>query len=826
MADRKPKQDGGAPAGAGDVARILAELRDTLLTELDGRLQSMIQAADSTLFELARSSPPKQLPGFLNARHLLRADAARSALVEQFRTAVGRRLQAAETPESIAAAQLALRGNEEVEENIQLADMAVRAGGDCDDLLQDLAGRFETLRQQQQDFPGISSISPLGLCEAFVSAVTALPEGTAARGALNRLFEHSVLPRLRPLYAGIVAVCERHGIRASPTRAADRRAARTQTAGLDSATAEMLRRVHEGHAPRVENNAESPSGFLPDFKPAFSDADLALLLLDAAQGKRVAGLDQAQLRMLSHRANLAARMINDILDDPQIPPQLHALVEAFRFPAIKAALADTAFFTDPQHPVRGLINDMASMAGDSRIGGHDASLRFDGWARRVLRQAQLGAADVRDRMVAGRPLQASDIEAFLIEQAKQHQQRRTDLLRRVREVVDQELELCTATCSLPDPVWPLLRNGWGPMMASHLLRNGPESQLYRSGMDLLHRVLYALNPESPNARTPAERAALRVELFRALTGVGMPKERAKELLQGLDQALDSLGRSDVPGTGAAQPRPSAAPASVDEAPEWEPLSATMEITLTGSSRRRRDESAEAPPAPAAKPVAAAAAVTDAASAALATEAELEMLSATTEIPLTMAATGPAPVETLPQEEVPAKEAAEEAAPVATAAQAEPTEAAAHATDFDATLPVSAFLADSEIAELAREMDATPAPATIACLPLDLPTPQQLLDQLLRVGAWFRVYDKRSQGTRWLKLTSWFPQVRRASFSEFDGHNPLTVTAADLLEDLLEGRSEPIDIPPQTVLILQALRQQHADGRQQADGEAGSASMVA
>lgn len=774
-----------APTTA-DATTLLGELRESLLAEMEQRLQSMMQAADTLLFELARSSPPAQLPGFLNARHLLRSEGARATLTAGFREALQRRLNPA-TARDTKAQQLALRGNDEVEDSIRLADMAVRAGSSCEAQIQDLSTRFDTLRGLLPDFPPVGSLTPLGLCEAFATAVGALPEGTTARGALNRLFEQTVLTQLRPIYAEAVACCERRGILPAARRG---RSAESS----ERATASMLQKVQSGEPLLPGEQAAGVSGFLPDFSAGFSDADLAQLLLQALQGQAATGFDLPQTRLMKQRAGLVGRMIDEILDDPQIPPRLHPLIEAFRFPAIKAALADASFFTNRQHPVRVLINDMADMAGDTRIGGADALQRFDGWARRVLRQANLAAATVRERLAGTQPLAAGEVESFLLEQGRQQQERHKALLRKVREVVDQELELCTATSGLPDPVWPLLRSGWGPMMASHLLHQGPDSQVYRSGMELLHRVLQALNPETPNARTPAERATLRVDLFKALTAVGMPRERAHELLKGLDQALNGFSRQDPPGTGAASV--TAPPAAAD----WEPLSATMEITLKRPSRPLPE------PAPARE---------------LPSEAELEALARTTEIARELQA------QPLAAAVMTRAETIAEAPPAALAADTPAEEAALADAIADAIMDSVASSAEisedvaAEAAEIAAvfaepaaETDANPADeatvAGIATLPLELPTPQRLLEQLLRVGAWFRVYDRRSQGTRWLKLNSWFPQVKRASFTEFDGHNALTVTAADLLEDLLEGRSEPIDIPPQTVLVLQALRQQHAE----------------
>ena len=87
---------------------------------------------------------------------------------------------------------------------------------------------------------------------------------------------------------------------------------------------------------------------------------------------------------------------------------------------------------------------------------------------------------------------------------------------------------------MPETLEPLLRSGWGPMMAMRLLRHGHDSELWRAGMELLHRVLFALNPKSPNARTAAQREALS-ELV-----LGLSHDRPGATLEEVGQLMQRL----------------------------------------------------------------------------------------------------------------------------------------------------------------------------------------------------------------------------------------------------------------------------------------------
>lgn len=834
-----PLHDSPSAAGTAglDPAQFTAELRGLVLRVLGSRLQAMLNGADNALFELARKNPIKRMPGFLDARHQLRDAMARVRLTENFARALADQFKQQPADASSASdPELALRGNDEVEAAILLTDMAARAGSTYAVPLQELANRLETLARMTPAAPDAACLSPLSFCEAYSEGLKSLGGPAGMRIALSKLFERTVLVDLKPLYAEALALCDRHGLQAGSTplaRPAPATAARSQAPApapattLDAATAALLQRVLEGRAPRL--GGDRHSGFLPGFAPSFTDADLAAELIRAATGTAVPDIGAQQLSAMTQRAGLVGRMFNDILADPQVPRALSGVVEAFRFPAIKAALADPAFFSDARHPVRSLVNDMASMASATRINGADSVTRLESWARRVLHQAELDAQGVRDKARTSEPLPPAQVKCFLTEQSRQVQERRDTLLQKVRQAVDQELELNTIAHHVPESIQPLLRSGWGPMMASHLLRHGPESQPYRSGMELLHRVLFALNPDSPNARTPAERAQLRRDLLASLTGVGMAPDRVQDLLKGLDLTLDTFEARDPPGIGAAQAEPAVAAAA--------PTPAAVPATATASESIAEpaiaDTAADAAVAAGLvheEPVAEATAVvvaTPEPEPVAVTTAAIE-IAAPVEVAMPIAEAAVADPETEPVAEASAQapridEVVVAAAIAVTAPAPEAMAATTSAAIGIAVLPAAAAAPEPAAETAAEPVAAAPAPATVICLPLELPRPQRFLEQLLRIGAWFRIYDRQTQGTRWLKLNSWFPQVQRASFAEFDGHNMLTVTARDLLEDLLQGRSEPIDIPPQAVMILQALRQQHAE--QGAAGEP-SVSLVA
>lgn len=701
---------------------LLQELRSLILGATGERLSRMFDGADDFLFEMSeKAGTNDQQRVYFDTMRAIRL--GRANIGEHFEAQLGKTIDRSPASRSAAAEidleHLTLQDSEELEETIALSNMAGKAEGIYRNALWELDRRLEWLLRHSTLQLSPKAFAPSGFCDAFCASLKLLQIEFSIKLVLYKLFDRLVMGDLGALYTEILALFDRYGVQADKSAQAPPRPAAgampTPAASgatgapsmpdlgnlppLDPQTLQLLQQfggmpgmpgmpgmsgapggmpgMPGGLAAGGTPGAGSYSGSL--LGGGYADAVLASELVAAARGQSVQGLDPGHAWAMTQRAGLVGRMFNDIVADQNLPRGVTGALEALRFPVIKTALSDITFFSDPNHPVRSLVNDLGSMAAATRAGGAEAMGRFEELARKVKQQFDINAETVRPKAREAAPLEEGAIESFLDQQLAQGRERRKVIVEKVRKVVAQELELNTLAQPIPEAVDPLLRSGWGPMMAMRLLRHGHDSEIWRSGMELLHRVLFALNPKSPNARTQAEREALRRDLAVALAEVGMPESRIDSLLQGLDSALDDV-----------------------------------EVEAT-----RRPAAAEAPPMP--------------------------------------------------------------------AGSADPAPSAA--TDAD------------------PEQEQAPAPE-VAVVPKPAADPEQLLEQLLVIGSWFRVYDRAHLDTRWLKVMSWYPQTQRVSFAEFDGKNVLTQHTRDLIEDLILGRSEPIDPVPSALHLLKALRESH------------------
>jgi len=77
----------------------------------------------------------------------------------------------------------------------------------------------------------------------------------------------------------------------------------------------------------------------------------------------------------------------------------------------------------------------------------------------------------------------------------------------------------------------------------------------------------------------------------------------------------------------------------------------------------------------------------------------------------------------------------------------------------------------------------------------MPDPVTLLDLLMVLSSWFRVYDHDRGQNRWLKVVAHHPADGIVTFAEFNGQNKLQLRTQVFLDDLVAGRAEPIDLGP-------------------------------
>ncbi len=104
----------------------------------------------------------------------------------------------------------------------------------------------------------------------------------------------------------------------------------------------------------------------------------------------------------------------------------------------------------------------------------------------------------------------------------------------------------------------------------------------------------------------------------------------------------------------------------------------------------------------------------------------------------------------------------------------------------------------------------PAPIKAAPNPQREAARHKTLRDYLTLGAWFRIFNRKNSETNWMRLLEHERDVTFLVFGGFDAENKLMVPYTEFEEDLISGRSEPLDPPPSFETALQTARRQASD----------------
>ena len=239
--------------------------------------------------------------------------------------------------------------------------------------------------------------------------------------------------------------------------------------------------------------------------------------------------------------DVVGSLFEQILADPKVPPQMARHIARLQLPVLRAALGDASFFSSRRHPVRKLVNRMASLG-----------VAFDDFSEVPGQQFLALVRGLVDDIVSGDFDQMAlyegtldKLESFAAEQAQRDvednskassllDQRETDLLLHQRYV--QQLHAGLAPVAMDDFMRKFLTQVWGQAMMKAAATQGGDSELAKrlklAGRDLVMSV----QPKG----SPADRKAFLVrlpqlmkDLHEGLALIGWPAVATKDFFDKL-----------------------------------------------------------------------------------------------------------------------------------------------------------------------------------------------------------------------------------------------------------------------------------------------------
>lgn len=629
--DRKvvPIAPGNNRAGMGSSRTLqlpapLVPVREHALVFFKSALGELFDNADDSLFEMAdkAGSNSEQSMYFEAMRQIrLQRHALERACLNSLMTLLddmnqSERPQPAGTP-AFELDSLSLVQHDELEQTVALDGMVGRAALRNRAALSHLATRMNSLIKSQIDDRS-NPLGPGSLADIFVQSYAPLGLNIKVKLIVLKLFERYVLNRVDNLYedanglligAGVMPDLKLSGVPAQPARS-----------GQSGSRAQGTSSGNAGAAGSGDNDQVLSmfSELIGSWRHASGDVALSGLgagggtpmqtqellgLLSRLPGEESGARSIRDLRQGLHQAldrqrhetgqvrsvarvdddviSLVSMLFDFILDDPNLPAALKALVGRLQLPLLRVAIADKSFFNRSGHPARRLLNEIAR----ATMGWSDQDdLRKDqlynlleGIVGKLLDDPAPNS-QVFERM-------HDELAEFV-----RVEQRRSDRLEQrtrdaeegrakvdaARREVGLELNQLMVGRTLPVFVIDLLRDTWSPVMQITWLREGAGSSAWKDVVTTARRTLDSVEPLGTTS--VAERAALNERVVRALRNglllIGQDEAQSAPLLDRLSllqQSLLAVPESEPaePTASVAEPVPSYAKKPGDARPAAE-----------------------------------------------------------------------------------------------------------------------------------------------------------------------------------------------------------------------------------------------------------------
>lgn len=274
-----------------------------------------------------------------------------------------------------------------------------------------------------------------------------------------------------------------------------------------------------------------------------SEAGLALAGSDVLAGAPIPNLIHAHRDELQRAArnsvdqlviDVIATLFDQILADAKVPPQVARLIARLQLPVLRAALGDPSFFSSRRHPVRRLVNRIASLgaAFDDLDGSEGQALiaRMQALVQEIV-DGDFERLEPYERALAA-------LEGFVAEQARSRLDTDAGALLARKEVqlrVAQRfaLDLDGALTALPIPDWlrEFLARAWSRVIAAAEAEHGRDGALAQRARETGSALVLSVQPKG----APAQRKAflqqlplLMKDLNQGLDRIAWPDESRRE----------------------------------------------------------------------------------------------------------------------------------------------------------------------------------------------------------------------------------------------------------------------------------------------------------
>ena len=599
-------------AGYGAGARVLKECRDIAARRLEQHIARMMEKVDDALFSRAEKAESNSIQtryfDAMREMRIIRKDIEES-FIEEFRKRfdAGTPRQAGSSEalsldwESGGDSDLSLVESDDLEEDLAVTNMVNKLRGTCTQSMYALDRRIGLLIRDPELERWFNPLGPECICNAFKTATKHIETGIEIRLVVLKLFDQHVVNQIDALYKEInqhlvsrgVMPEVRATVRRNPNGPAAGGYAGGGAAPVDGACAEP------GFAGGVAGSAGMPGGVagggvpggyadngagggwqqpihaltylqqgslpapLPGMEYSAEHIDQGGLTsgtVNILHGIKQSGLAQGFGQVGDMTIDIVALLFDHILEDPNIPDALRALIGRLQIPMLKVALLDRNFFARKSHPARQLLNRLSTTA----ISWSEDKGTDDPLFRRIESLVQTILDDFEDDVSLFERLLA-DFDDFMVRE-EQQAQRRAEYSARVMEG-QERLQIAKSTTLEEitprvddsgnlDFVRRFVSSHWKNLLFVTCARHGKDSEAWKQAVATMDDLIWSVKPKrtaEDRRRLVALQPGLLARLREGMERLSLPATERDDFIARLVRAHGRTAAADAGQPDASAP---------------------------------------------------------------------------------------------------------------------------------------------------------------------------------------------------------------------------------------------------------------------------------
>ena len=242
--------------------------------------------------------------------------------------------------------------------------------------------------------------------------------------------------------------------------------------------------------------------------------------------------------------DLVGMLFKYVLDDPKLPDALKSLLSHLHTPMLKVALMDQAFFSQPNHPARRLLNLLAEIGGRWIADNNGDKLVFPKLRAVVVRVLKEFIDDLSlfDELL----LELSQFARTLEKRAELTEKRNTEAEKGLERLAEARLRASAEIGQrmdgkqVPAQARSLLEQPWVDFLAFNLLRHGDQSITWNAAIRVVDDVILSVIPVAGKGTSSFRDVQQKLDqsISHGLLTIGYNQESSDQLLADLKEAQD------------------------------------------------------------------------------------------------------------------------------------------------------------------------------------------------------------------------------------------------------------------------------------------------